>query len=254
MRTYARARRAARYPRRTVRIARRIGKYTLLKRRRIPVLPSNKGFLKLYRKLPEMYITNDATPGVAGIVDPTGTCIDIGTPILETALGSGTYTVPFSMKFQLKQLINYTDVTNLCDAYKLKYINIKLSYLSTQASVSSKAIMPNITWIQDHDDANVPASADDLREKMGSKMKTFGFNKLLKIGVQPRVADTILNAGSSPAAYSVAKSLWINAAYAQVDHFAIKGILSNVELPAQSLTNTIFKFDVTALVYGKDFQ
>lgn len=211
----------------------------------------SKGFICVKRKHPEIYVRNSAVAGVAQLNDPTGTCVTLGAPIAD-AVG-GTYSIPFSMTFRLDQVINSTDITNLCDAYKLKYVRVGVTYQSTQASVGSLGIMPNITWIQDHDDAGVPASINALREKMGAKFRTFGFNKIVHIGIQPRVADTTFNNGVT-SAYAVAKQMWMNTTYAGAEHYAIKGILSNVNLAATASTLTAFKFDITTTVYGKDFQ
>lgn len=202
------------------------------------------------RKLPEIYLRSTGVNGQYNVSDPTSTClITTGTPIADSALG--TYSIPFAMVFRMSQLINSTDITNLCDAYKLRYISIGVTYQSTQASVGGTSIMPNLTWVQDHDDGVAPTSVNQLREKMGSKFRAFGFNKVLKIGVQPKVADTIFNTGILNA-YAVPKPQWINSTYPDVEHYAIKGVISNVLL--SSAASTGFKFDVTTTVYGKDFQ
>lgn len=210
-----------------------------------------KGFIKLIRKSPEIYLRNSPTAGLFQVNDPTTTCLQTGAPIAD-AVG-GTYSIPFSLVFRLDQLIGSTDITGLCDAYKLKYVKVQMTYQSSSSQVNSLSIMPNITWIQDHDDGAVPSSINALREKMGSKMSTFGFNKLLKIGVVPKCADTVYNNGIT-SAYAVAKPMWLNSTYPSVEHYAIKGILSNVALPATSAALTSFKFDITTVVYGKDFQ
>lgn len=227
---------------------------TVTKRRFKPLRYINKkGFLSLTRKLPEIYIRNSAVAGVAQNNDPTTTCMSIGTPIAD-AVG-GTYTIPFSMKFRMNQIINYTDITNLADNYKIKWVLIKMTYQSTQSSVNSLSIMPNIQWIVDHDDANVPASINELREKMGVKIKTFGFNKMHKLLVYPRIQDTVSGASGVVTNAAVSqKQLWINSTYPDVDHFSIKGLLSNVSLPVLSGGLTSFKFDVTMKVHAKDFQ
>jgi len=214
-------------------------------------LSGSKGFLKLYRKLPEIYATTTASSPSIQVQDPTGTCLQLGTPIPD--VNGVTVSYPFCLTFQLNQIINYTDVQNLCDAYKLQHVNVGCTYQSSQGSVSSQFIMPTITWISDHDDNSLPVTVNQVREKMGSKMRTFGMNKLLKIGVQPRVAQTIYNGVLS--AYSIPRPQWINSTYDAVPHYAIKGILSNVAIPIGAIVpTTSFKFDITTLVYGKDFQ
>lgn len=214
---------------------------------------TNKGYISLVRKLPEIYVRNSAVAGVAQNNDPTTTCMALGTPIAD-AVG-GTYTVPFSMKFRLDQLINYTDITNIADQYKIKYVVVRMSYQSTQSSVNSLSIMPNVQWIQDHDDANVPVSINELREKMGVKFKTFGFNKICKIGVKPRIQDSNGGAGGVVQNALVSnKALWVNTQYPNTEHFGIKGLLSNVSLPVLSGGLTSFKFDVSVYLSAKDMQ
>lgn len=226
---------------------------TLAARRKMRYGLPNKGFFKLSRKLPEIYVRNTAVAGVAQANDPTTTCLALGAPIAD-AVG-GTYSIPFSMKFRLDQLINYTDITNIADQYKLSYISIRMTYQSTQSTVASLTVMPNLQWIQDHDDANVPVSINELREKMGAKFKTFGFNKICRIGVKPRLQDTVAGAGGVVQNSVVNnKALWINTTYPQTEHFGIKGILSNVNLANTASVLTAFKFDVTAFVCAKDLQ
>lgn len=212
---------------------------------------TKKGFLKLYRKLPEMFIQNAVAVGSIQTNDPTGSCLNVGTPILEA--NNVTYAIPFSMQFRLNQIINHQDITNLCDAYKLKYVNIKLQYVKNNTNVGSPGPTPSVMWVQDHDDSSLPTSVDSVREKMGCRTKRFGMNQQFKIGVQPRVADSIFGTGPIPA-YAVAKPRWINSTYDNVQHYAIKGFITNVWLASSTTTLTQFNFDVTSLVYGRDFQ
>lgn len=213
---------------------------------------SKKGFIKLLRKLPEIYIRNSAVAGVAQNNDPTTTCVSLGAPIAD-AVG-GTYTIPFSMKFRLDQMINATDITNLADSYRIKKAIVRLTYQSTQSSVNSLSIMPNLQWVQDVDDANVPASINELREKMGVKFKTFGFNKVLQIKVVPALQDTTAGAGGVVANTAPKRRQWLNTTFANVEHFAIKGLLSNVSLPTTAGGLTAFKIDVALAIEAKDFQ
>jgi len=226
----------------------------LLNRRVMSYRPTSKGFFKISRKLPEIYVRNTSVAGVAQVNDPTTTCITLGTPIAD-AVG-GSYSIPFSAKFRLDQLINYTDISNIADQYKITYAQIKMTYQSTSSNVGSNTIMPNLQWIQDHDDIDVSTlTINSLREKMGVKFKTFGFNKICKIGVKPRVQDSVGGAGGVVQNSGVSnKSLWLNTQYTNTEHFGIKGMLSNVFLPLLSSTLTSFKFDVTLWVCAKDIQ
>lgn len=198
-----------------------------------------------------MFLQNGVAVGTITTNDPTGSCLSVGTPILEA--NNVTYSIPFSMNFRLNQIINHTDVTNLCDAYKIKYVSIKLQYVKNNTNVGSPGPTPSVMWIQDHDDATIPTSVNAVREKMGVRTKRFGMNQEFKIGIQPRVADAIFGTGPL-AAYSVAKPMWINSTYDNVQHYAIKGVITNVWLASATTTLTQFNFDVTTLLQGKDFQ
>lgn len=210
------------------------------------------GFMKILRKLPEIYVRNSGVAGAPQNNDPTATCMTLGTPIVD-AVG-GTYTVPFAMKFRLDQVINSTDITNLADNYRIKRAYIRMTYQSTQSSVNSLSIMPNIQWIQDTDDVNVPASINEVREKMGVKFMTFGFNKICKISVTPKIQDTAAGAGGVVANVAPKSWQWLNTTFANVEHVGIKGLLSNVSLPALSGGLTSFKFDVALALEAKNFQ
>lgn len=224
----------------------------LLNKRVVKFAP-NKGFFKIARKLPEIYVRNTSVAGTIQNNDPTTTCVQLGTPIADSV--TGTYSVPFSMTFRLDQLINYTDISNIADQYKISYVVIRCTYQSTQSGVGSLSIMPNLQWIQDHDDNVLPASVNALREKMGAKFKTFGFNKVCKIGVRPRVQDSNAGAGGVVQNAIVSnKSVWLNTLYTNTEHYGIKGILSNVNLATTATTLTSFKFDITAYVCAKDLQ
>lgn len=222
-----------------------------LPNRRVVNYSANKGHLSLSRKLPEIYVRNTAVVGVPQSNDPTLSCLSLGTPIAD-AVG-GTYSIPFAMKFRLDQLINYTDITNIADQYKLKYVKVGLTYQSSTSTVSSNTIMPNLQWIADNDDATPPASINDLREKMGVRMKTFGFNKMCSISLRPLLQDTVGGAGGV-VQNSQPRSGFINTSFPNTEHFGLKGILSNVVLAASPAVLTSFKIDVTAYVSAKDFQ
>lgn len=223
---------------------------------RSKIKPSNtmltsKGYVALWRRVPEIYVTNSATPGAVALTDPVN-CLQIGTP---TATQFGSYDVPFSMVFKISQLINYTDLLNLCDMYKIKAVVVKVYFNSNTNSVNSSATLPQITYISDHDDATVPTTVSSLREKSGAKYKFFNSKNYVKIVMRPRVSNLVFNTGVTTAYSPANKAQWIDSQYINTEHYAIKGILNNVSLPTNSGGIQVgFKFDVNVLVAGKDFQ
>lgn len=212
----------------------------------------SKGYIALWRRLPEIYLTNTSVPGAISLTDPTGSCFFTGTPTLTQL---GTYDVPFSMVFKISQLINYTDLLNLADMYKIKAVDIKVYYNSNTNSVNSSASLPQITYIEDHDDGNVPSTTTALRERTGLKYKFFNAKNYVKIRCYPRVANVVYNTGITTAYAPAQKSTWIDSQYINTEHFAIKGIMNNLSLPANTGGIQVgFKYDINVLVAGKDFQ
>lgn len=215
---------------------------------------SKKGYLELSRKMPEINMYNTSVAGVYTLT--TQNCVQMGTPVL---VYNTTYDIPFSMSFRLDSLINSTDLTNLCDQYKIKGARVKIYFNSNSASVGGSTSMPCLQYIVDHDDSTISgATVNALREKAGVKFKTFSSNRnVLNINLQPRVSQAVYNNGTiQPIVYAVpTKPIWINSAYPGVEHYGVKGVLTNVNLPASGgVPSTMFKFDVELLLAAKDFQ
>lgn len=212
------------------------------------------GFIKLVRKLPEIAITNTGV-GTAAVTDPTGSCLTMTNLGLSLGASANLYDLAFSLKFRLDQIINSTDLTTLCDKYKILGAYVRIFYNNSNSSTGSLGGMPFVQYITDHDDAVVPASANALREKMGVKFKTFN-NASSYIGMMVRPTPTrqVFATGILSGYEIPSKPIWIDCANNNVEHYGIKGILSQVYLTAPASAQQQFKFDVTLKLAGKDFQ
>lgn len=216
---------------------------------------NRQGHLKIARKtaLIQTY-SNSAVAGTMVKVDPTGTCLSLGTPVLITGT-TNCYDIPFSMLFRLDQLMNSTDITNIADQYRINSVKVSLHvngvsniYLNNAGSTQ-----PWVEYIQDHDDAVVPSIAQ-IREKMGVKTKYFSANKFkITMGVRPKIADTIFGSGVS-SAYAVGGSPFINCSYPNAEHYGLKGVLHNVQLSGNANVSSLFDWDVTQYIIAKDLQ
>lgn len=212
---------------------------------------SKTGFMKVERKCPEVFIQNAAVAGTVSVTDmSTASFINVGTPV-STGFAN-TYDVPFACRFSLLQILNSTDITNLCDRYKLKKTVIRVYFNSNNNSIQSQSSLPQLSYNWDDDDNTVPTPAA-LREKMGTKIKYFTNKNMIKITVYPKVANSLFNNGVLSGA-GVAKPQWINSTYPNVDHYGLKGVIQNVNLPASPSFAVGFKMDVTHTLYGADFQ
>lgn len=210
-----------------------------------------QGFIKLIRKCPEITIANTAVAGAYTLTDPTGNCLmATGTGVASGFLG--TFHIPFAMKFSLNQILNSGELTTLCDKYMLKKTVVRLYFNSNNNSILSSSTLPQLTFIQEDDDAGIPA-LNDVREKMGAKIRYFTNKNMIQITIYPKPTSEVFNTSLAGSGYSPGKQMWIDAAYPSVEHYGLKGVIQNVNLPTTA--NTIgFKWDVTHTVYGKDFQ
>lgn len=216
--------------------------------------PFKTGFLSLVRKAAQ--ITTYSTPALSGSMtknDPTGNCLNLGSPVYIAGTDN-CYDIPFSMSFRLSQLMNSTDITTLADSYKVLSALVKIHANWNLAGTNQTAAIPWVEYIQDHDDASIPAISD-LREKMGAKNKYFSATRpTVLMGVRPKFADTIFNNGVT-SAYAIGnKREWINSSYGGVEHYGIKGVLHNVQLNGAGSGGTLFNWDVSLKVCAKDFQ
>lgn len=211
-----------------------------------------QGFIKVIRKCKEFSIENSTTANTpvlcqdGGKNNYTGNILQLGAPTPDSA---GTYALPFSMQFTLDQLLNYTDITNIADQYKIKAVYVRVWFNSNVSSVGGITFMPYLQYINDHDDSQVPTVLN-LREKMGVKMKTFKNGGFITMKVVPKAS--VAQGGSS--APSLLTRGWTNCSYPNILHYGIKGCVSNCYLPTTSTAQFAIKFDVAYSVVAKDIQ
>lgn len=218
--------------------------------RRVGIYRNPQGYLKLIRRLPEMYVNNSAVANTPVIVDPTSSCLQIGS---VTANSWGTYDISFSLQFMLSQILNSTDITTLADKYRIKSAYIRLFFNSTQASIGSTFSMPQIYHITDHDDSSV-VPASQIREKMGVKFKTFKAGSYIGIKVNPKPVMNVFNTAVTNGYSLPNRSPWLDAASPNIPHYGVKGVLTNVNLPTTTAANVGFKYDISLVIEAKDFQ
>lgn len=212
------------------------------------------GYLKVIRKLPEIAVTNTGA-GTCALTDPTGSCVSITNLGLSLGASANLYDVAFSIKFRLDQVINSGDITGFADKYKIKGAYVRVYYNNSNSSTGTQGGMPFLQYITDHDDALVPTSANALREKMGVKLKTFS-NASSYVGIKciPKVSRQVFATGLLSGYEQPNRPVWIDCANNNVEHYGIKGIISQMYLPAPASAQCMMKFDVALVIEAKDFQ
>lgn len=209
------------------------------------------GYIKVVRRSPEMFITNSAVANTPVVNDTTGSCLQLGAPVPNQW---GTYDLPFSAQFQLNQLLNSSDITNLADKYRIKGVYIRLFFNSSNSSVGSLYSMPQVYHVTDHDDSIVP-TVGQIREKMGTKYKTFkNASTYIGIKLNPRPLGELYRSAISTGYTPLKTAPWIDCNQPDVPHYGLKGVLTNVNLPVNTVAQTGFKFDITMVIEAKDIQ
>jgi len=216
-----------------------------------------QGGFYITRKLPLMAVSSTAA-GTVALADPTTSCITLGTPSLSVGFSNDVYDIPFTLKFQLDQLSQSSDLTSIGDQYKILKSYLRVYYNNSNsayraASAAGKLVsVPFIQYITDEDDANLPTQ-ERLRAKMGVGLKTFKNNSSY-IGIQRSPTPTMeVYAGGATSAYSP-MAAWIDMTDDDVPHYAIKGILTQVPLLDTVDGTAVFTFDVALSVAVKGLQ
>lgn len=221
---------------------------------------SKSGYLKIIRKCPEFWLQNTTIAGTPRLgwisggteVAYTGTVASLGTP---TAGMNGTFDVPFACKFALSDVINYLDIATLADKYRIKSVYIRVIPNFTMNGVQSLFSYPSIQYVIDDDDANTSTTTvAQLREKMGVVTKTFKPGQYVGIKIRwPKIQATVQDSTGTANA-EMKGGQWLNSSNVNIPHFALKGVISNMDLPVTGTAKISFKFDCAYVIEAKDFQ
>lgn len=108
-----------------------------------------------------IYATNDITGGQLN--SSNALVLTLGTPEQVLPASVDTFNVPFAFQFSLKQLMQYTDITQICDRYKILGATVKVSYNANSAwgaaagatggGLAQANFMPIVNYVHDYDDA-----------------------------------------------------------------------------------------------------
>lgn len=229
------------------------------KKRRIPRNPRMGGTV-LTRRVQTCYINNSNIFGAPVATNPPGATamIQLGSIITNPYFGNN-FTFPFVLTFSLDQLVQFTDITNFADRYKIKDVYIRMQYNSDSVTgvpttgQNQPNIVPSMCYIADYDDSNVQTPTE-LNAKMGLKRKALNNGAFHLIKLKPKVAPAIYQAGVA-SAYAVPSSqTFINSSYPTVPHYGIKGYFENFFLGGIGAGCSQVTLDVVMKVQIKDFQ
>lgn len=205
---------------------------------------SRTGAMSVTRNCRTFYIGPGGGGGLAGTIQTAGatTLWSFGAPVASGGILPGLYDVPFAKAFQLNDLINFTDFQTMFDQYKIKrcVITARITALAdtfaqgaTQpVTAGSLLANPTLMWYNDMDDNAVPG-VDDVRERMGVRMKQLIPGKTVRMSVSPRCDLPIYTAAGALTQAAVGKAgQWLDTAVSNLPHYGIKGCITQLDLRA----------------------
>lgn len=190
-----------------------------------------------------LYITNSSVAGVPQITGTnTNTLLSLGVP--AASVGPG-YNIPFAMQFSLNQLINYAELADVFDQYRILGVKVFVSWQHNVSTGSGTSTIPSLQWYPDFDDATAPSSANAVRERMGVITKRWSADRVTQVmSVRPR---PIFTSGTALVPYGTWFDCQTNP---NTVHYGLKGIINNTSLEALGSNpfSTTFRFDVQFVV------
>lgn len=221
--------------------------------KRVKKSAPKQGAMFVARKYPCIQFGSTGTVGQITTGDNcSALTLDLGAPV-QSCFGSDIYDVPFGLRFNLSSVQDYTEFTQLFDAYKILSAKVKLqSTLTTGTQVSTP--VPYVEYIQDHDSGVAP-NLTIFRQKMGTRTKYFSSNRpAIGMGVRPKVNPVVYGSAGGTAVGYGQKSYWLDCQNPDIDHFGIVGVIRNVYLPNGPSQQSLFTMDITQHMLFKDVQ
>lgn len=133
-----------------------------------------------------------------------------------------------SANFQLQDVIESTDFTQLFDRYKIVGVKLKFMYQSTTSPDSGvvSTVNPIIDISFDGDDSDLPASQTTVQVKGFNKTHLLNQNRPFKTYWTPRIDKVVYTSGVSTA-YSSERSCWLDCNSPQVQHYGMKAWITS---------------------------
>lgn len=191
----------------------------------------NQGYMNINRKLETLAILTGNEVGSVQSIDTTGTCITLGIPTPVSGALTGTYDVPFSLKFRLDQLSGYSELTALFDQYKVNGVKVKMAQFYNTSSLTSVGL-PWLETFNDHDNS-IPEVLGQVRQRMYTKSTYYSASKqVATLYCKPKPSQAVysnITSGIVPGA-SGRINPWLDCSFPNVEHYSIKGIIHNMWL------------------------
>ena len=199
-------------------------------------------------KLPSQIMTSQATTGnfafsvlsSAGVLPLTNA---------KTATYSGScglpqfFDVAIATTFKLNDIANFNAFTSMYDAYKITRVTCNIEYLNNVSAVNSTGLMPSLFWYWDQDDATIPPTTLSIQGKQGVHRRRFT-DTGVTTSARPHISINAAAPSAAPSAI-VAKTQYIDCTSPDIDHYALKMMITDLYLPGTTAVLAAFRFNWT---------
>lgn len=200
--------------------------------------------------------TSNTVAGDVAIVpnQPPLSGASITSPIPAQSGFAYYYDMGVGMSFNLQNLATFNTYAKLYDEYKINSIQVKITYLTTNADIQGAGILPTLNYVPDQDNASAPITLKDVQGKAGCRtLRVSNTRNVLNLNIKPYTLTSVATPTASYPA-KVQRAGWINTANTDIVHYAGKLWFQNLYLPVTSTTNTGLQFEYKFNVSFKGAQ
>lgn len=127
-----------------------------------------------------------------------------------------------ALTFQLDDLPNYTEFTNLFDDYRINAVSLKFIPNRNSSDFAGGVAPPGISnfyTVFDYNDATVPGAVNDLMQY--PNLKITQSSRMLTRTLRPASLD-VVSAGGTTASVNPKWKQWLSTASPDVNHYGLK--------------------------------
>lgn len=198
--------------------------------RQTPLYKSIANAVHSFKRMGQSVVIQGSSAGGLGLTVTGNTGLLTGAPsAIAMVNGNFAWSGQFGLgfKFNLAQVVNSTDLTNLFDSYRIKAVklvfnlsyNVASGFVSGTSVAAQSSVIPLMHIAEDVDDASTPGSALAVQEL--TKCRTKRLTQTVSMMVRPRAQQSIVGMNGTQGGLLNPKT-WLDTASTGIDHFGVK--------------------------------
>lgn len=154
-----------------------------------------------------------------------------------------------AFQFSFDRVTNYTELTTIYDQYVIDFVQIRILWspkttLGANVNAPGQSTYPVLYYFKDYDDATVPTSLSEMKERGNLRQVRINPNGLIKINLKPAVLSTsYLTALTSGYAPKWGQKVDMN--YPTVPHYGLKIGIDHLDNQDQGALDIEIVYHVT---------